>query len=242
MLFALVPLFLILSFSMLEATKEEHFNFDFSSNNEGWQGEFSDYPVGEETKFQLAWGWTSLPTPLTLFSPYLTQGLFLSGNNLSDDLFMFVKRQIKGLQPHTKYKLFFEVTIENNVPPGQVGIGGAPGENVYFKVGASTIEPNKIIVGDFYQLDVDKGEQSQGGKNAIVVGDLANPLVNPEDPIFEPKQFANTTPLIVQTDFKGRLWLFVGTDSGFEGPTLYYIARISVTAVKTKKHNIPFYD
>lgn len=226
---------LFFSFYQNLEAKERQFNFDFSINNNGWQGDFTDYPVGEETFFELAWGWTSLPAPLTIFTPPLTQGLFLSGNNHSDDLFMFVKRQIRGLKPRTNYELFFEVTIENNIPPGQVGIGGSPGESVFFKVGASTIKPNKVDVEGFYLLNVDKGNQSTSGKNAIVVGNLANPLVNPLNPTFEPKQFANTTPLIVRTDRQGRLWLFVGTDSGFEGSTLYYIAKISVTAISIAK-------
>jgi len=228
--FIIAPL--CLTFSCLEATSKK-FAFDFATSNQGWQGDFSDYPVGEEAFFELEWGWANLPVPLSFKNILLSKGMFLSGNNHSDDLFMFIRRKITGLQPNTPYDLTFHVLIENNIPPGQFGIGGSPGEDVFFKVGAANIKPHKVNVNGFYQLNVDKGEQSQGGKNAIVVGDLANPLVNPNDPQFEPKSFTNKgNSLRVKTDCKGNLWLFVGTDSGFEGPTLYYIAHISVRAQK----------
>jgi hypothetical protein len=212
------------------------FSFDFSINHEGWVGDFVDYPPGEEAFFELGWGWFNLPTPLPLNGKTLEKGMFLTGNNHSDDLFMFIKRQIEGLKPNTHYELTFVVTIENNVPPGEFGIGGSPGESVFFKVGASKQEPTKIIENGIYRLNVDKGNQAQGGKNAIVIGNLANPLVNPLNPTYEPKQFINTIPLKVKTDRKGRLWLFVGTDSGFEGPTNYYIAQIAVHAKRVRGH------
>lgn len=216
----------ILSTSNAEA-KPTHFHFDFSTGNQNWQGDFTDYPIGQETFYELAWGWDNLPTPLDS----LSKGIFLSGNNHSDDLFMFIRRRVDGLKPNTFYDITFQVTIEDNIFPEQFGIGGSPGESVFFKVGASTKEPHKVDIRGFYILNVDKGNQADGGKNAIVVGDLANPLVNPDTPQFEPKVFDNhNNPLRIKTDNKGGLWLFVGTDSGFEGSTLYYIAHISVEA------------
>lgn len=231
--FLSVTLCLIFASFDLEA-KPTNFDFDFSVDNQGWQGDFADYPVEEEVFYELTWGWTTLSTVLPFNGQILTKGMFLTGNNHSDDLFMFIKRQIKGLKPHTHYDLTFNVLIENNIPPGTIGIGGSPGENVYFKVGASKRDPQKINVDGIYRMNVDKGEQSQGGQNAIVVGDLANPLVNPLNPQFEPKEVTNEGhPLRMKTDSKGRLWLFVGTDSGFEGSTLYYIAHITVKAKRT---------
>lgn len=226
------------SFTFLQAEKET-IEFIFSKNANGFVGDFADYPVGEEVFYNLAWGWTTLPKELPFEScQTLTKGLFLSGDNHSDNLFMFLRRRIDGLQPNTWYALKFSVTIEDNIPPGQVGIGGSPGEDVYFKVGASRKEPRKVDVDGFYFLNVDKGFQSNSGKDAITVGNLANPLVDPSNPQYFPKQFHNDTPLKVKTDPKGRLWIFVGTDSGFEGPTVYYVAEVTVTAkpLHLKRH------
>lgn len=223
-------LFSILSFSCL--TAEEKFDFDFSASHERWLGDFSDYPVGSEAFYELKWGWENLPAEIANEDQILTKGIFLSGNNHSDDLFMFIKRSIEKLEPDTEYNLHFDVTIENNIPSNEIGIGGSPGENVYFKVGASTNEPKKEETDGHYLLNVDKGDQSQNGKNSLVVGTLDNPLVNPSEPQFEPKKFANEIPLKIRTNHEGQLWIFVGTDSGFEGSTIYYIAKVSVFAEK----------
>lgn len=208
--------------------------YTFSKDAEGWVGDFADYPVDQEGPFELSWGWENLPTPMPISeekgSPVLTKGLFLSGNNHSDDLFMFVKTQIRGLKPSTEYALTFSVVIESNLPPGMAGIGGAPGESVYFKIGASAEEPVKKESGGQYALSVDKGSQSEEGKCVRVVGNLANEAVDPRNPQYRPKQLSNEMPLLARTDKKGRLWIFVGTDSGFEGVTKYYIAQITLFA------------
>ena len=126
--------------------KSEPIKSNFSKDCKGWIHDFTDYPEGEEAFYELAWGWENLPTETVSMgsdAQVLTKGLFLSGNNHSDDLFMFCKRQINGLQPNTVYSLIFSVIIESNIPSGSIGIGGSPGESVYFKVGASTEEPKK---------------------------------------------------------------------------------------------------
>ena len=74
----------------------------------------------------------------------LTKGIFLSGNNHSDDLFMFIKRPIDKLMPNTDYNLSFHVTIESNVSQGEFGIGGSPGESVFFKVGLLRLNQIKL--------------------------------------------------------------------------------------------------
>jgi hypothetical protein len=206
--------------------------FDFSKNNQDWQGEFSDYDSGQESFFELAWGWSSLPKEIvTADGKTLSKGIFLSGNNHSDDLFMFIRRRLSGLQPNANYDVIFTVTIENSVPPALIGVGGSPGESIYFKVGGSKIKPDKKEREGFYHLNVDKGDQGNGGKNAIIIGDLANPLVEPSNPQFEPKILTNgNEPLRIKTDKEGNAWIFVGTDSAFEGLTLYYIAEISIQA------------
>jgi len=74
---------------------------------------------------------------------------------------------------------------------------------------------------------VDKGNQSQGSQNAIVIGDLANEAVDPNHPVYLPKKlYTNKDFLLVKSDSKGDLWIFIGTDSGFEGVTKFYLAQV----------------
>jgi hypothetical protein len=202
-------------------------DYTFSKDRAGWEGDFTDYPVNQESFYELAWGWENLPTPLLApTGECLEKGLFLSGNNHSDDLFSFVRCKIGELQPNAWYEIDVSVLIESNTPEGGVGIGGAPGESVYFKIGASTEEPKKVAIDGFYSLNFDKGEQSQGGKEAVVVGNLAMPEVDPDHPRYCPKEFHTEPPLKVQSDQEGQLWLFLGADSGFEGRTKFYIAQV----------------
>jgi hypothetical protein len=46
--------------------------------------------------------------------------------------------------------------------------------------------------------------------------------------VYFPKHLTHTDPLRVQTDGEGKLWVFLGTDSGFEGTTKFYIAKVDL--------------
>jgi hypothetical protein len=225
----LIIFFFLLSFAPFIDGHEIQKEFTFSNSDHGWVGEFADYPVGGENFFELGWGWENLPIAIEFPGENLTKGLFLTGNNHSDDLFMFIKHQMDGLRPNTFYDLTYSILIECNTPSGiSIGIGGSPGKNVYFKAGASDTEPKKIAVNDYYLLNIDKGNQSHSGKSALVIGDLESPAPDPYDLVYFPKQLSHEVPLRMQTDPQGRLWLFLGTDSGFEGMTKFYIAKVSL--------------
>lgn len=196
--------------------------YDFSANAEGWMGDFADYPAGEEEPYALNFSYSRLPEPLDI-----TRGaLKLSGKNYSDDLFMFVKKEITGLMPNKQYRINFEVEIASNVANDQVGIGGSPGESVYIKAGASLIEPQKTEDEDgWYRLNIDFGNQSQGGEDMIVLGNFAN---GTNQNVYTLKTLSNSTPFLATTSAGGTLWLLFGTDSGFEGETTIYINKIEV--------------
>lgn len=196
--------------------------YDFSTGTEGWMGDFADYPAGEEESYDLIFEHSRLPEPLNT-----TEGaLKLSGKNYSDDLFMFIKKEISGLVPNKEYRLNFEVEFASNVATGQSGIGGSPGESVYLKAGASPTEPQKQEDEDgWYRLDIDKGNQAEGGEDMVVIGNFAN---GTEENIYTLKSVSTSAPLQVTTGSEGRLWLLFGTDSGFEGETTIYINKIKI--------------
>ena len=198
------------------------YSYEFSADTEGWIGDFADYPAGEEENYGLEFGHSPLPAPLDN-----TQGsLKLSGRNHSDDLFMFVMKQITGLTPDHEYQLNFEVEFATDVADGQFGIGGSPGESVYVKAGASGIEPEKEEdeLG-WYRLNIDKGNQSTDGENMIVIGNYAN---GTDENVYTLKTLSTSTPMRVTSSSAGSIWLLFGTDSGFEGETTIYINKIEV--------------
>lgn len=114
-------------------------NFDFKTDLEGWQGDFADYPVGEETFYELDVAHSKLPEPLDQNQNTIKQ----VGNNHSDDLFMFLKRKVTGLQPDQQYDVTFAIEFATDAPSNSFGVGGSPGSSVYIKAGATQMEPKK---------------------------------------------------------------------------------------------------
>lgn len=197
-------------------------SYDFTTNSEGWEGDFADYPVGEEEAYELEFGHSFLPPPLNASDGALR----LSGMNHSDDVFMFVKKEITDLVPNREYRLNFEVEFASDVADGMSGIGGSPGESVYIKVGATPNEPAKVVDEEgWYRPDIDKGNQAQGGEDMIVIGNFAN---GTDENVYTLKTLSNSSPFGATAGSQGTLWLLVGTDSGYEGKTTIYINRIDV--------------
>jgi hypothetical protein len=199
--------------------------FDFTTSSHGFQPGFTDYPIGEEEFYELQSNYGQLPLELGGAPAW-----FISGNNHSDDLFMYFRHQISGLLPSTSYDLEFHLTLASQAPDGSVGIGGSPANSVYVKAGASASEPIAVPGQDaLYRLSVDKGEQSNGGSHAHVLGDIAKPDDGTE--LFALIERRSSLPLSVTSSPEGTLWLFFGTDSGFEGTTNLYYTRLEVRLV-----------
>lgn len=199
--------------------------YDFQADAQAWEGDFADYPVGQEGFYELSYAHATLPAPLDSTLGALRQ----SGNNHSDDLFMFVHRRITGLEPNRDYQLSFEIEFASNVADGLFGVGGSPGESVYLKAGASALAPEKIVEQSDYRMNIDKGNQSVGGSAMKVVGDFSN---DTNQSVYTLKSLVARDLLIVSTNSRGELWLIVGTDSGFEATTTIYYNAINVTLEK----------
>lgn len=220
---------------------EQAITREYRMANDGvnWNGGFADLPVDGQDIYELSFDNDALIEGLEGAG----KAVFISGHNRSDDLFMFIKRQlttVDGLEPNTTYSIQIETDLATNVPAGLAGIGGAPGESVFVKVGASTIEPQSLeedVKGEtpYFRMNVDKGTQNDEGQNAVLVGNVAK--VNSTDPgSYEIKTLTNTDkPLYAATDDNGKMWIFVGTDSGFEGKTDLYYTRVHVTLTPWEK-------
>jgi hypothetical protein len=200
--------------------------FTFDSSTQNWTGNFTDLAPSQVNDVGFLFERRELPAEVGLPGG----ALFVSGRNVSDDLFMFLTHPVTGLFPDTEYTVTFELELASNSPTGCVGVGGAPGESVYVKVGAANAQPDRVTSssGNF-RLNVDKGEQSMGGANARMVGDLANGSTDCATPPYRLITRDNRdNPLRITTDVEGQLWLFVGTDSGFESTTSLYYDTIRV--------------
>jgi hypothetical protein len=200
--------------------------FDFTNDYQGWVAGFADYPVGKEAEWAIGASLAALPAPLD----GTRKGIRLTGENHSDDLFMYLSRGVTGLLPNARYGARFRVTLATNAPRNCVGIGGAPGESVVLKVGATSTEPQRIVdAANYYRASFDHGSQLVGGRDATPVGNIATSNTNCSVLRYELKEFdSGSMPLTATTDANGRLWLVVGIDSGFEGTTAVYITAIRI--------------
>ena len=201
---------------------------DFRGGSKRWLASFSDYDLVTGDLQMLA---ELRPLPDELGGD--GTAFFIQSMNRSDDLFMYLKKQIDiqdGVEPNVSYKATFTIHFASNAASGCAGVGGSPGDSVYLKAGASADEPvARLLSGRDVRLNVDKGEQSTGGADAGVVGTIANGRVcdTGESPYVRlTKTYTHSN--LVRTDDRGSLWLLVGTDSAFEGLTGLYYEAITV--------------
>jgi hypothetical protein len=207
-----------------QVTRLYSFTYSFRDSTSGWVGDFADYPEDSST-YHLKASHDTLPFNINADST--RKAIRLSGINRSDDLFMFIKRKISGLRKNTEYQILFSVKVASNAPTDAAGIGGAPGESVYLKVGASVVEPQRQLVDGFYLMNIDKGNQSEGGENMIVVGHIGVAASTVKYTVIT--RFNTTANGVYATsDDAGELWLIVGTDSGYEGTTTLYYTQVDV--------------
>ena len=202
--------------------------FDFSADYQGWTAGFADYPVGKEAEWAIGSALAPLPAPLDPSR----KGILLTGDNHSDDLFMYLTREGAPLVPNANYAVRIRVTLATNAPRNCAGIGGSPGESVVLKVGATPVAPSRIVdAAGYYRATFDHGSQLNSGRNTTVVGNLATSNTNCSVARYELKEFdTGATPVLVSTNASGRLWFIIGVDSGFEGTTAVYVtsARIAI--------------
>lgn len=198
----------------------------FAGGLDGWQASYADYTPGQEATIGFTYGHEQLPAPLDA-----DRGVFLASDNRADDVFMYLWRPVTGLAPNRRYRVEVSLSIATDAPPGCAGIGGAPGESVQIKAGASPRMPASVLVDGRLTTNFDKGEQFESGTDAVIIGDFTQPVPGGDcfAPSYQRKALATAMARapIVTSDAMGRLWLVIGTDSGFEGTTRAYFLGVA---------------
>ncbi|MDQ6788837.1 MAG: hypothetical protein M3033_18700 [Acidobacteriota bacterium] len=218
-----------------QSVVELDYNFRFGS--QGWTADFADYSPASNANgfYELYAGVRFMPRKLTRLPQ---RGFYIQGNNHSDDLFMFLKRRLTsadGILAGRAYRLEYAITLASDAPSNCFGIGGSVAEGVTLKVGASPIEPLPVSQSNGYLImNVDKGNQAQGGAAASAAGNIANGIPCSKAAPYYPfalLERSGTHTANVSVGANGELWLLVGTDSGFEGLTRLYYQSIRVLLV-----------
>ena len=196
---------------------------DFSAWMNKWTGAASDF-VAATAPSEVVFRMEELPAPAD------GHGVLIAGRNHSADLFLYIKRRFEGLRPVTNYQLAFTLRYVSDAPKGCMGGGGAPGESVWMKVGASFMEPRTVVLDGSYVTNFDHGVQAGDGHDMVVVGTLATSSPDCGKRRYLEKTGTGTLRS-VRTDGGGGLWLIVGMDSGYEGASQVYLRSLSVKAI-----------
>ncbi|WP_054955733.1 copper amine oxidase N-terminal domain-containing protein [Paenibacillus dakarensis] len=212
----------------LDSADPIYINYDFNKDEQGWKGGFSELPVDyNPDTYELKHTRELIPLPEQQEPKY---GLKLSGINQNGDLFMFLSRGVGGLKPNTDYDVKMNFAMYTDQKAGSDGVGVAPAESVFVKAGIVNKEPQALTVKDaenlYYRMNLDIGYQSSNGENATVIGDIRKP--DPGKEGFQRVDFDYSAT--VTTDAQGKIYLLIGTHSGFEGLSTLYYSDIQVTA------------
>lgn len=201
----------------------------FNTSAQGWFGGVTDFSPGMEESIAFESGWSALPAPLS------GGGFMLRGHNSSDDLWMFAARELgaaQGIVAGASYDVTMNVDLASNAPSGCVGIGGAPGESVFLKGRVVATRPRAVPGADYVAFNLDKGQQSNIGPQALSFGNLANGDDCNLPATYRLLHRTATAPRPVRATAAGKLWVYFGSDSGFEGTSRWFLDRVRVTLTR----------
>ena len=209
-------------------------SWSFENGAHGFEPVFADLPPDNDVFYELAFSHVALPAPLDGM-----RGLRLHGNNHSDDLIMMTKKAVGGLVPGGRYRIELEVDLATRAGSGCFGIGGAPGEDVYVHLGASSAEPVTQLAdnGLLRMSGMQFGQQSQPGGHTRVAGNLASgdACTLDEQPWRMKTLSTIGQPMAVVADGDGTIWVAAATDSGYEGTSEWYLTAMRVR-LRAREH------
>jgi hypothetical protein len=208
---------------------------DFTRGSGGWLAGFTDYSLEQGGMDRLAELRDSPLQDEGAGTP--ERSFFLQSTNRSDDIFMYLKKPLdhdNGIEPDTDYEAELLVEMYSNEPTGCFGVGGSPGDSVYLKMGGHADEPVSLLGDEGLRLNLDKNNQAAGGEDVSLAGTIANGLPCDEENRgkWVKMEVRHTHPNPIRSSSTGRLWLVIGTDSGYEGLTQIYYSRIAVTLTR----------
>jgi hypothetical protein len=96
--------------------------------------------------------------------------------------------------------------------------------------GATPTEPKAVTVNNEIRMNIDRGNQAEGGKDAQVIGNIANGLACGST-AYASKTLKNEKVQKVTTDANGAVWVILGIDSGFEAHSEVTLQSVQIDAM-----------
>lgn len=193
-------------------------SYDFNLSTWGWEADFTDYPIDAAPQADTIYHWDAKYAT----APSLYEGamaLKLSCDNKSGDVFMFIKKKVAGLQPNTIYSLVYNVDVISDA---------GKGDGIILKAGASFIEPQKVIHDQRYELNLDKGTNSESGSDLFILGSLD---ATSDEVGYLYTSFNNATAprrFTLKSNNLGEIWLIIGTESNAPGINSVFFTKLQI--------------
>jgi hypothetical protein len=208
--------------------------YDFESDDEGWNAGISDIPSGELDNY-------FLDAEHVTDVPFDSNGaLKVAASNPNNVFFLYVSKEITGLEPNTNYNVSFDIDFAANVTVDTTGVDttGVSGDttgvigdtidvdlvnlndSIIIKAGAvaeePATEPDDL---DFLRLIFDKGKVGIDGSDMIVIGRYSG---NTSLGDYMKQTASNEDAFLATTNEDGELWLVVGAESTGKEVELYF--------------------
>jgi hypothetical protein len=196
--------------------------YDFNVSRYDWSGDYADYKIKDSSQVRFQFDRKKVPEAMGSDR----QSVFLSGDNLGENLFLFIKKKITGLTPNTDYTIAFDVELICEV-------GQLSDDSIWLKAGATMMEPKKTLQGEFMRMDIDKGPSSSNGQDMIIIGTIDTSANNTDWQEYGLIQsgISSSQGLYVtaKTNASGDVWLILGIESQHEGTISAYITKAIIT-------------
>lgn len=187
----------------------------FDTDNEGWLAGFSGFPVEMEDSMKLEYLHEPVYVSESIGS---VTAIKQKGYAANSNLFMFVKQQISGLRPNSRYLVTFELELIAQLLEDYQGNLGNKEQGSFLKVGAFKKEPSTTSAQDVLNAnisvvatDFDKGDISQDGEDMVLIGKVEYSIPGQMPIIIHGN---NLDKLIYAvSDDEGKVWVAVGVDT-----------------------------
>jgi len=207
-------------------------NFDFTNPSQpigdGWNAEVADVPGDRVADVHLVSGFHALPAPWAAYT-----GIEQGGTSVDGSLFVYHKKWISTTwSSGTKFTVRLSMTTMSNLASGCTT---GPGTAVYLKAGISGDEP--VATADnsgMLRLNLDKGTATSGGR-FVHFGDITNGVAGcPSEMSWTYREFGEQNqPEALTIDADGGFWIFIGTQSTYDGSHDLYLLGITLVLTPT---------
>jgi hypothetical protein len=171
-------------------------NANFEIDKQGWTSHFTGFPMGCEEDYELLIKWSKLAPPLNERG-----GISFVGKNYSDELFLYIQKEITGLLPNTNYRVMFNMNWLHRLEP--------LASPITIKVGAMNQEPIFSEKNFLVKASFKRGETGGDGRDFMVAGKL---VPNEFGLPFQQNLQNFDKAFLVNTDDSGRLFLMIGVE------------------------------